>query len=249
MKSTFKALAVGLWTAFCLTWVLVAKLAAKLLRRSPYPWLGLPYRLWARGSGRILGMHTTVKGTPPEMPFLLVTNHLSYTDILLLAGQRECAFIAKGEIAGWPGAGTICRAVDTIFIDRENRRDVVRAGSKIAEALEQGRGVVLFAEATTSPGDTILPLKTSLLAPAANRQIPVHYATISYRTEPGDPPASRDVCWWGDEGFGPHFQRLLRLQRFYATVHFSRDPIQDENRKLLAKRLRAAMLETFIPVT
>lgn len=249
LRAIGRSTAVGVLTAVCLIAVFAGRGIARLLGRPVRPWIAPAYRLWARGLCRIFGMRTTVHGVPPEPPFLLVTNHLGYVDIPLLAAQRDCTFVAKSEIAGWPGAGTVCRAVDTIFVDRQNRRDLLRVGEKIAAALDEGRGVVLFAEATTSAGDTILPFKPSLLAPAAMRRLPVHYATISYRTTPGEPAASQDVCWVGDEAFGSHFQRLIRLSGFEARVEFGGEPISDPDRKELARRLREAMLERFVPMT
>lgn len=228
--------------------VLLGAALARLLGRPQRPWVTPAYRGWGRWLTRALGARAQIEGEPPTAPFLLVTNHLGYLDIPLLASLADCTFIAKAEIASWPVAGMLCRSVDTIFVDRESRRDVVRVGDQITRVLDEGRGVVLFAEATTSPGDTIEPFKTSLLAPVARLELPVHYATISYRTEPGQRPARDSVCWWGDTEFLPHFLGLLQVPRIYATVRFSAQPIHDSDRKQLAERLRRAMLKTFTPV-
>ncbi|MCB1058200.1 MAG: 1-acyl-sn-glycerol-3-phosphate acyltransferase [Acidobacteria bacterium] len=248
LRAVHRALLTVLITGGSVTAVLLGAALARLLRRRERPWISGPYRLWGRWLTRALGTRTTVEGAPPAAPFLLVTNHLGYLDIPLLASLADCTFIAKAEIASWPVAGMLCRSVDTIFVDRESRRDVVRVGEQITRVLEEGRGVVLFAEATTSPGETVQPFKTSLLAPVARLGLPVHHATLSYRTDAGQPPARDSVCWWGETEFLPHFLGLLRLPKIYATVRFGANPIQDSDRKELAERLRGAMLETFIPV-
>lgn len=207
------------------------------------------YRAWARGLLRVLAVKPEVRGVCPQPPFLLVSNHLSYVDIFLLAAHVDTTFIAKADIAAWPVFGAICRAVDTLFVDREARRDVLRVGAGMIQALERGRGLVLFAEGTTSEGSTILPLRTPLLAAAARWSSPVHFATISYCTHEGDRPAREAVCWWGDAGLLPHLWQLAQLRQIYATVSFGPGPVQDDDRKRLAARLRESMLASFTPVS
>ena len=196
---------------------------------------------------RILGIETAVEGLPPQSPFLLVSNHQSYVDIFVLAGEADCTFVAKADILDWPFFGRICQSVDTVFIDRGRRRDVVRAGEHMSQVLQEGRGVTLFAEGTTSAGDSILPLKTSLLAGAASGELPVHFATVAYRTGNGAAPAQETVSWVGDARLGPHLWRLVQLDKIYATVVFGENPIQDNDRKRLAHRLRNSMLARYIP--
>lgn len=196
---------------------------------------------------RILGVRAKIEGSPPAAPFLMVSNHQSYLDIFVLAGLADGTFVAKAEILDWPVFGRVCRSVDTVFIDRERRRDVIRAGQHIAEVLAAGRGVILFAEGTTSAGESILPLRTSLLAGAASLNIPVHHTTVSYRTPAGAPPAQETVSWVGDASLGPHLWRLAQLDAIYATVTFGENPIQDTDRKKLAQRLRNSMLARYTP--
>jgi len=234
-------------TLACLVAVLLGNLVPR--RWGRWRWLRSVYRFWGSTLLRILQVEVEAHGRPPENPFLLVTNHLSYLDILVLTSLADCTFIAKSEIRGWPLIGWACRAVDTVFVDRERRRDVVRVRKHMVEVLEQGRGLVLFAEGTTSRGETILPLRSSLLAAAAAEELPVSFGTLGYRTPPGKAPACDAVCWWGDAALAPHFLSLVQLPRIYATVTFGPEPIRDGDRKSLARTLHQAMLESFTPVT
>jgi 1-acyl-sn-glycerol-3-phosphate acyltransferase len=197
---------------------------------------------------RVIGMRVRPTGTPPHPPFLLVSNHLSYVDIALLATQLDCVFVAKRDIRDWPALGRVVAAMDTIFIDREHPRDVVRVNERIAEALATGDGVVLFAEGTSTRGDRVLPLQPSLLDVAARRQLPVWYASLTYRTPAGAVPADLAVCWWGDMLFFDHFFGLLKLPGFEARITFGPEPVRDTNRKQLAQRLHQSIAEQFIPV-
>jgi 1-acyl-sn-glycerol-3-phosphate acyltransferase len=247
LKAVGKALVAFVLTLFSVLAVLTARV---LFRRGPRQrrWIHRVYAFWGRRLARLLHVDLKVIGTPPDPPFLLVTNHLSYLDVFLLSSVADCTFVAKAEIDGWPLMGLACRAVDTVFIDREKKRDVLRAGDQITRVLAEGRGVVLFAEGTTSCGQTILPLRSPLLAGAAEQRIPVHWAVLHYATDPESPPAGDAVCWWGEAELAPHFLTLARLPRIYATVSFGAEPIDHENRKILARRLHRAMVEAFIPI-
>lgn len=235
------------YTLICWLAVLLGRILHPKGGPGRWRWIRGVYRRWGRGMAWILGVETRVIGSPPKSPFLLVSNHQTYLDIFLLAGAADCTFVAKSEIMGWPVFGHVCRSVDTVFINRERRRDVLRAGQHMAQVLEEGRGVTLFAEGTTSTGESILPLKSSLLAGAAAMEIPVHHAVLTYRTESSAPPAREVVPWVGDDRLGRHLWRLAKLHRIYATVTFGENPIRDSDRKKLAQRLRDSMLARYTP--
>lgn len=187
-------------------------------------------------------------GAAPAAPFFLVSNHLSYLDIVIYAALGPARFVAKREVRGWPGVGFLAWAMATIFIDRRSGRDTVRALEDLAGAVADGDGVVLFAEATSTAGQAVLPFRPALLEWAARTGHPVHFASLTYRTPPGGPTADLAVCWWGDMTFGSHLVDLCRLPWIEATVRYGREPIEDTDRKRLADRLHRAVAAQFIPV-
>lgn len=204
------------------------------------------FRTWSRGFGRIVGMRVALRGTPPIGSFFLVTNHVSYMDIPLLAMFVDAAFVAKVDLRGWPFLGHAFHTAETIFIDRGRKRDVVRVMREIEAAHTRGLGVVVFPEGTSGNGEEILPFKPSLLESAAVRDLPVCWACITYRSPPGWPRARDTICWWGDTPFLPHFLEFVRLPWFEAVLEFGQETFHDPDRKLLAERLRTAMLERFM---
>ncbi len=206
------------------------------------------FRLWGRGLCWGFGMRRRLEGVPPQGQFFLIANHVSYVDIVLLASYVDIAFVAKSDLRHWPALGRIFEAADTIFIDRSRKRDVVRVMNLVGKEIDRGLGVLVFPEGTSGKGDEILPFKPSLLEFACTRDLPVHWATLHYETPPGEPPASRSVCWWGDEGFFPHFKRLIVLPSFEGTLRFGAVPVAHGNRKELAEALRSRMLEAFEPI-
>jgi 1-acyl-sn-glycerol-3-phosphate acyltransferase len=218
-----------------------------LLFKARRGWRAFMFHKWARGTTAILRIEVDVRGTPPDRPFLLVSNHLSYVDVLVFASQVKCVFVARGDLAHWPFIGSLCRGAGTIFVDRSKRKDVTRVNRLIAQAVVDP-GVVLFAEGTSTRGDIVLPFKSSLLEQAARASLPVTCAALTYRTPEGEMPAYLSVCWWGDMTFVKHVIGLLYLSKVEARVAFGREPVQANDRKVLAERLWAAVKEEFVPV-
>jgi len=203
---------------------------------------------WGTALAIILGMRIRIEGVPPRPPFFLVANHLSYIDIIVIAAHLECTFVAKNDIAGWPGMGWLAKGVGTIFIDRKNFQDIPRVIGLINQSLDEGIGVVLFPEGTSTMGSQIMPFSPALLEPAARAGYPVSYAAISYRTPPNEPPAHAAVCWWGDMDFAPHLLKLLLVSKLEVVVSYGEDAIHADDRKVLAKSLWRSVNDRFTPV-
>jgi 1-acyl-sn-glycerol-3-phosphate acyltransferase len=193
-------------------------------------------------------MRIVTVGDPPRPPFFLVTNHLSYVDIIAYAACLGCVFISRGDVADWPGIGSLARGVGTIFINREKLQDIPRVIGEINQALNEGLGVVLFPEGGSGAGDRVLPFHPSLLDPAAKANYPVSYAAISYLTGPDEPPAYLAINWWEDVTFAQHARELLKLSRFEAVITFGSHAIRSDDRKALAKSLWSAVNDQFVPM-
>lgn len=212
-------------------------------------WRQVVFGRWAKAFAAIANMKIEVIGTPPRPPFFLVSNHLSYTDIPALRAVVEGVFVAKADIESWFLAGKIVRDMGAIFINRSNRRDIPRAGSEVVKRIESGEGVIIFPEGTSTKGEEVLPFNSSFLEFAAKNNLPVSYASISYKiSDDEDAKASDFVCWWEDISFGEHMLRLFRLKGFTAVITFGDEPIIKSNRKELAHELRERVREKFVPV-
>lgn len=211
-------------------------------------WRQLIFRGWSRGFARLSNMKIEVVGVPPHPPFFLVCNHLSYTDIPAIRAVVEGIYVAKGEIESWLMAGKMVRNIGNIYVNRQNKRDIPRAGLSVLNALERGEGVIIFPEGTSTKGDVVLPFKSSFLEFAANTDLPVHYASISYQTPMDEPPPSYAVCWWDETSLGQHLWRFFQLSEVRVIINFGEEPIQNSNRKELAKELWQAVNEKFIPM-
>lgn len=203
---------------------------------------------WTLSFAKISRMRLEIVGTPPKPPFFLVCNHLGIADMSVLRVAAKGVFVAKSEVNGWPVAGRIIRDMGTVFIDRKNRRDIPRAGEEIIKRLDDGEGVIVFPEGTSTRGNEVLPFNSSFFEFAAQSGIRVSHASLTYRTPPSEPPASMTVSWWDDIGFFAHLWRLFRVREYTAVLHFGDETILNSNRKQLAKELHQGVADTFIPV-
>ena len=171
---------------------------------------------------------------------LLVCNHLSYLDILVIGAIRPAAFVAKREVKRWPVLGWFARLAETVFVHREKRSDVARATAEIKEVLETGALVVLFPEGTSSGGDTVLPFKSALLEPATRQNLPVWAGFICYSLFDGS--VAEEVCYWRDMTLVPHLINLLGKRGISAHVFFTQIQRGCGDRKELARRLHSEVM-------
>ena len=240
--------AIGIWSALLTLLWAVGHLLLLPFPRARVRWRHRVVGTWARGFAAVLGMRRTILGTPPRAPYFLVSNHLSYVDIILLYTCLDGVFIAKSEMRRWPVLGPLAQLFGTVWLNREVRRDAVRVLDLIDQAIARGDGVILFAEGTTSSGQALLPMRPALFDWAARKQFPVHYVALTYRTPPGAPPAHMAVGWWGEMPFGAHLLNLCRIRGFEATVDFGPVPLPGGTRGELAHQAGKAIGERFVPV-
>ncbi|MEO1398863.1 MAG: lysophospholipid acyltransferase family protein [Pseudomonadota bacterium] len=125
---------------------------------SPFPMLFLRYSAW------ICGARVEIKGTHLRRDVFFVANHVSWLDILSLAGASGTAFVAKAELAQAPLVGWLASLNRTVFVKREHRLGVAEQINVLKEALADNWSVTVFPEGTTTDGQSLLPFKTSMLS-------------------------------------------------------------------------------------
>jgi 1-acyl-sn-glycerol-3-phosphate acyltransferase len=189
---------------------------------------------------KIFGYSATVAGEIPRSG-LLISNHLSYFDILAISATTPAVFVSKAEVRRWPLFGWFAAIAGTVFVERERRTHVGAVNREIETALAAGALVVIFPEGTSSNGQTILPFHTSLLEPAARGGHEISVGWIHYELDDGD--AGNEVCYWGDHSFFPHLVNLIGKRRIRATLRFKKFPRTTDDRKELAQQLHAAVEE------
>ncbi len=193
----------------------------------------------ARRVLRVFGVQLSQRGDAP-CAGLLVSNHLSYLDILVLASVSPAVFVAKADVARWPVLGRLARLAGTRFVRRESRADVARVNREIQAALNDGFLLVMFPEGTSSGGETVLAFKSSLFEPAIRLGTPVTAGCIRYGLTDGDP--AEEVCYWRDMTLLPHLLNLLGRRSVQAAVAFAPVAGDHADRKALAIHAHATAL-------
>jgi 1-acyl-sn-glycerol-3-phosphate acyltransferase len=208
---------------------------------APSPW---PRRFlgWV---ARAAGMKVRVVGTPLKRDVLFLANHLSWLDILVVAGASGSAFVAKAEVAEVPVVGWLAGLNNTVFVARSERSGVRGQADALRSALATGQPVALFPEGTTDGGPDILPFRASLLA-SLFPPLPgvrVQPIALDYGA------AGHDLAWIGDETGLANVRKVLgRRGSTPVALHFLApvDPASGD-RKALAAQSRAEILQALGP--
>jgi 1-acyl-sn-glycerol-3-phosphate acyltransferase len=186
---------------------------------------------WASASSRRilagLGIRYSVAGTPPAHG-LVVCNHLSYLDILILSAVMPCFFVAKMEIGGWPVFGKAARNVGTIFLDRSSQDSAASVAEQMTERFKLPIPVLLFPEGTSTDGSLVLRFHSRLIDPATSTGTQITTAAIRYVIEDGTP--ERELCWFGGASFTPHMLKALGVAGFSAHVRFGQSRVYTDRR-------------------
>jgi len=207
-------------------------------------------RFWHRMALWFLGIRVHVHGTiEVNRPLMLAANHASWKDILVLGSLADVVFIAKTEVASWPVFGFLAKLQKTIFVVREEKRRTGDQVNEIAARMADGEIVVLFPEGTTSDGNRILGIKSSLFGAAAaalpdeeGAVVHVQPVAIAYTRVQGMPMGRyhRPIAGWpGDIGLMEHLIGVLRAGALDVDVTFGEtvEFRKGDSRKTLALRI------------
>jgi len=183
-----------------------------------------------------IGVRIRVHGDIP-CEGLIVSNHVSYLDIVALSAVAECAFVSKKEVARWPLFGLYARLGATVFVDRERRGAVAEVAGEMRKRLDAGMPLALFPEGTSTDGSDVLPFRSSLLEPVVELGCPVTACALRYTLAGGS--VADEVAYWRDMTLAPHLLNLLGKTGVTLDIHFGPSHRRTGNRKTLARDLHA----------
>jgi len=179
---------------------------------------------WCRRFLSILGVELTVTGSRVEAPVFLVSNHVSWLDIPVIASQRHLYFLSKAEVGDWPLIGTLARAMGTLFIKRGSGESV-RKAQEIAGRLQQGHTVLVFPEGTTTDGSSLRRFFPQLFDAPLLAGVPVQPLAVRYLDSMGAP--DRGLAFIGDDEFHHHLWAMMLRQKIRVRLHFC-TPLEGE---------------------
>ncbi len=235
----------GLWR---LTRALVQALRGWFTIRWRFPRLSASERqhevqAWARGMLSVLGVRLEVQGTPgAQGPLLLVSNHVSWLDILVLHSARYCRFVSKADVHHWPLIGPLATGAGTLYIERASRRDAMRVVHQMAQALREGDVLAVFPEGTTGDGTTVLPFHANLLQAAIAAPAPVQPVALSFLDRASGQPTLRP-CYIGEDTLLQSLWRTVTGDPITARVRFGVPQSHDgRDRRAWAADLREDLI-------
>ena len=202
--------------------------------KSPWP------RHFTKISRIISGVKVLIVGKYRERNVLFVANHVSWIDILLLAGETGSAFVARADMAPWPVLGWMATLNNSVYVARDQRLDVGAQAIAMKAALQTRQPLTLFPEGTTADGRALLPFRSSLLAAVAPppEGIAIQPVAIDYG------PEAPEIAWTDDESVGVNALRLMARSKPIAVTLYFIEPIDItllDDRKAITAHARNAI--------
>ncbi|ORV39592.1 acyltransferase [Mycolicibacter engbaekii] len=228
--------------------VVVLRLVLAVLLVPLLPLLALPVPGRARlqrGCCRLVlrcfGVRVTTTGGPVRnlRGILVVSPHVSWLDVFVIGAVSPGNFVARADLIGWPGIGTLAQLMRIIPIERDNLRRLPVAVAAVAARLRAGSTVVAFPEGTTWCGRSHGRFYPAMFQAAVDAARPVQPLQLSYHHRDGSP--SSVPAFVGDDTLLASMRRLITARRTVARVHVAALQLPGTDRRELAARCQAAV--------
>lgn len=247
-RRIYRLLALAAVFAYSITEVLITRPRSRAQRAA---WL-------SRIGNRLLRTQDITFTTVGPVPThgAVITNHLTYVDIIIHAAIRPCVFVSKIELRSTPVFGWVSMMAGTVYIDRGAHRSAAQAAEGMAKGFRDDLPVVFFPEGTTGVGDEpTLPFRNGLLAMVLAANQPVTAGFIHYDLTPRDlarGKSTRNDVHWGSQTLLQHLWNFADLNGVHGTIHFAPEPIPFSeaalhNRKIAGKEAQAAVQALAVP--
>ena len=172
----------------------------------------------------LLNVHIALEGARDGLDtggHFIASNHLGYLDGIVLGSLFPVIFVTKREVKRWPVIGQLVTLLGAIFVDRKNKKDILRVVDRISKTLRKKTNVLVFPEGTSTNGEKLLPFQSAFFAAPLMAHAVVVPVTLTYKLIDRQPvsAANRDrVYWYGDMSFAPHLWDLLGAKRIEVSV-------------------------------
>lgn len=195
-------------------------------------------QVWAMQLLRIWGIDLEVRGQPVVSgPALLVSNHISWLDILVIHATRHCRFVSKSELRDWPVLGTLATGGGTLYIQRAQRKDAMRMVKDMAQSLRNGDVLGVFPEGTTGDGIGMLPFHANLIQSAIEADSPIQPMALQF-VDCASGRISMAARYIDDDTLLASVWSTLNAQGLKAIVNFGQvQTAQDRDRRVWAQDL------------
>lgn len=154
---------------------------------------------------------------------LLVSNHMSYIDVLIAAAYNPGCFVTSVEMKKTPFLGQICQLGGCVFVERRNKKNLKNEIKEITQSLENGLDVYVYPEATSTNGEEVIRFRRPLFHSAIDSKAPVQPFTLNYlnlNDQKVDRQNRDEVCWYGDMTFFDHLWNIFSLSTIDVSTEF-----------------------------
>jgi 1-acyl-sn-glycerol-3-phosphate acyltransferase len=202
-------------------------LLVPIRRRTALQWL-------ARGLLAAFDVKVVWRGPAPRPGTLIVSNHVSWIDVLALLAVSPVRLVAKNEVGSWPGVGLLAKVTGTVFITRSLPKTLPRTVAEVAAALRAGDTVALFPEGTTYCGNERGRFRPALFQAAIDAGAPVQPVSIGYGTS--------SVAFIGEDTLWESMRRVAALRECTVTLvaGYALRPEPGADRRYLARAAQAS---------
>ena len=170
---------------------------------------------WLKVFSSIMKLSVIREGELPKDGALLISNHISWLDIIVIGQYLPVYFVAKSDISSWPIIGYLSRQGGTIFIRRGNKKSIKATTEKMIWVLKQNSNIVAFPEGTTTLGNEVLSFHASLFQPALLTKSVIQPVVIQY-----DGAAKHQAPFIGEDDFVRHLIKMLCLDKVEVRLSF-----------------------------
>jgi 1-acyl-sn-glycerol-3-phosphate acyltransferase len=224
-----------------LAMVLSCTLAGLFAQLALFGWISPPsarriVTLWSRAMLACLGvrLHIQTMKASSDKASLVVSNHISWMDILALQATLPVVFVAKSDIKSWPVLGWMVALAGTCFIDRSRRTALRTVHKTLTTHLKAGQSVCIFPEGTTTDGAQVLPFHAGLLQAAIEAGVPVQPIRLNY--------SHRAAAYINDMTLLGSLGNILLTPQLTVTVHLLPDlSVGGTTRQSLGHQAHAAI--------
>jgi lyso-ornithine lipid O-acyltransferase len=201
---------------------------------------------WLKRFSAIVSLCITYEGELPEQGALLVSNHISWLDIIVIGQYLPAYFVAKSDILSWPIIGYLSIQGGTIFIRRGEKKHIKATTQKMVWVLKQNSNIIAFPEGTTTKGDEVLSFHASLFQPALLTRSAIQPVALQYQGV-----AKKQAPFIGDDNFIPHLIKILSLDKIEVHVCFlpvikslgrDRNSVSVEAREMISEKISKGIL-------
>ena len=227
LRSAFRMLGFLCLCLATIAWLLIGFVFMRLAGAPPQnkqAWIHRHFLKFLTRVHRIMGMQIRWEGSPPSSPAVLMGNHRSYADGILMPVHFPVAFVARKETKSWPIIGWGASLIGTIWVDRKCKESRRATRMAVKERLQQGMGIAIFPEGTTYRGPDLLEYRPGMFYTCAEDGFPIVPVAIEYR----DP----NIAWVGDTWFIPHAFRQFGSKTIEVAVRFGEPVIMNDAEKL-----------------